>query len=766
MLLRLQLLTIVTLVALASFAALPSWQVANPQDIDISVRPGEDFYRFANGGWLKAVARTTGQGTLDNRSMLAQTNSQRVRELIQDAAATRSSPGSVAQKVSDYYASFMDQNAIESRGLGPVAEGLGKISAITDNTSLSAYLGTTLSGEIEGLTANSDHIFGIWINQGFEDASHNLPHIWQGGLGIPNRDDYTDPAKSELRSQYQTHIARVLKFEGVRDPESRAQAVLSLETRIAQSFAPDSDSTDVFKQNNSWKRGDFDVKAPGLNWRAYFQSAGFSEQANFIVWQPSAVTGVAALVRSETIDSWKDYLRFHELEHYASVLPKDLATEHFSFYGRILAKEKGTADRGREAIAATGGALGQMIGQLYTQRYFPPEFKAKAQAMVGDLISAYRARIPKLDWMSPETKQKALAKLTALQVIVGYPDVWIDYSSLEIVRGDAFGNMQRAESFYRRRDLIRLKQPVTPIDWPTNPQTPGGVIMFSPNAEFFTAGILQPPYFDPNGDAASNYGSAGAAMAHEISHSFDELGNIYDAQGRLGDWWTSEDHARYREAASKVVAQFDAYCPSPDLCVNGKQALTENIADLTGLLVAHDAYLLSLRGKPDTVIGGFSGEQRFFLAFAQRWRRVQSEAELRRQFRPITTRPANTEVIPFATLPNGTTPLKLRSTTNSISSRLTASESGRSRRGALPVDFTVATDVQVYFRDPQSPWQRGTNENTNLPLRQYFPRGTDLSVQSQARLDQVALRLNQRPRKTLGFETPASKLQASVASTI
>jgi predicted metalloendopeptidase len=456
---------------------------------------------------------------------------------------------------------------------------------------------------------------------------------------MPNRDDYLVPAKSEVRSQYQTHIARVLKFLGVRNTESRAQAILSLEIRIAQTFAPDSDAADVFKQNNSWKRADFDLKAPGLDWKEYFQSAGLSEQESFIVWQPSAVTGVSALVRSETLDVWKDYLRFHQLEHYANVLPRDLAAEHFAFYRRILSNEQATPDRGKEAVAVTNGVLGEAVGQLYTQRYFPPESKAKAQAMVSDLITAYRAKIPNLAWMSPETKQKALAKLTALQVIVGYPDAWIDYSSLEIVRGDAFGNIQRAESFYRRRNLSRLKQPVTPIDWPINPQQPGAVIMFSPNAEFFTAGILQPPYFDPYGDSASNYGSAGAAMAHEISHSFDELGNIYDAQGRLGDWWTADDRAKYREAASKLAAQFDAYCPFADLCVNGKQVLNENIADLTGLVVAHDAYILSLQGKPDSVTGGLSGEQRFFLAFAQRWRKLQSEAGLRRQIQTDTHAP-------------------------------------------------------------------------------------------------------------------------------
>jgi len=259
--------------------------------------------------------------------------------------------------------------------------------------------------------------------------------------------------------------------------------------------------------------------------------------------------------------------------------------------------------------------------------------------MVSDLITAFRARFANLTWMSMQTKEKALAKLAALEIGIGYPDTWIDYSTLDIIRGDAFGNVRRAEAFNRLRNLARLRQPVNPIDWPINPQIPGAVIMFSPNAEFFSAAILQPPYFDSQGDSASNYGSAGAGIAHEISHSFDELGNIYDARGRLGNWWSSEELVRFRAEAAKLVVQFDAYCPLADLCVKGKQVLSENIADLAGLLVAHDAYILSLKGHTDVVLGGLSGEQRFFLAFAQRWRRIQSEAALRRQITTDTHAP-------------------------------------------------------------------------------------------------------------------------------
>jgi predicted metalloendopeptidase len=630
--------------ALAAFlgtAAAPVDQNANAQDMDRSVKPGDDFYRYANGSWLGRVTMAAGQSSYDNRAILVQKTSQRVRDLIQEAAAAQPAKGSTVQKVGDYYASFLDQSGIEAKGTTPLAGEMARIAAITNKASLSAYLGTTLNTEVDGLTANADHIFGVWVNQSFTDSDRYVFHLMQGGLGMPDRDDYIDPSPkmAELRAQYKAHIAAMLKLAGVADSETKAARILALETRIAEAHAPDSDAADVFKQNNPWKRVDFGVKAPGLDWGAFFASAGLAGQSDFVVWQPSAVTGTSALVNSESIDLWKDYLGFHLIEHYSAVLPKAIAAEHFAFYGTILSGAHQAPDRGEDAIAATNAALGQAVGQIYTQRYFPPEAKAKAEAMVGDIIAAYRVRIANLTWMSPETKKKALAKLAALKIGVGYPDTWINYSTLNVVRGDAFGNMQRAEAFNRQRNLDQLSQPADPGEWRIDPQIVGAVIVFSPNSEFFSAGILQPPYFDSNGDAASNYGSAGAGIAHEISHSFDELGNIYDAQGRLGNWWTADDTVRYHEAAAKLVKQFDGYCPLADLCVNGKQVLSENIADMAGLLTAHDAYVLSLKGKPDVVIGGLSGDQRFFLAFAQRWRKAQTEAALRRQIMNDTHSP-------------------------------------------------------------------------------------------------------------------------------
>ena len=635
------LLSVFTCAIFLSAPATPVPQSVNTQDMDRSIKPGDDFYRYANGNWLRTAAIPAGQSSYDARAVLTEKASQRVRDLIEEAASAHAVAGSITQKIGDYYASFMDEKAIEGKGLTPLADDMAAIAAITSKASLSAYLGATLNSEVDGLTANAVHIFGVWVNQSFTDSEHYVFHLLQGGLGMPDRDQYLDssPKMATLRAQYQSHIAAILKLANIADSEAKAERILSLEIRIAKIHAPDSDAADVFKQNNPWKRGDFRIKAPGMGWDAYFKSAGVDGQSEFIVWQPSAVIGTSALVGSESIDLWKDYLRFHLIEHYAKVLPKAVAAEDSAFYGKILSGAQQPPDHGNDAISATNGALGQAVGQLYTQRYFPPESKAIAQAMVSDLVTAYRTRISNLSWMSSRTKEKALAKLAALRIGVGYPDTWIDYSTLAIVPGDAFGNMRRAETFNRWRNLAKLKQPADPDEWRIDPQIVGAVIVFTPNTETFSAGLLQPPYFDSRGDAASNYGSAGAGMAHEISHSFDELGNIYDAQGRLGLWWTAEDLANYHAAAAKLVDQFDGYCPFSDLCVNGKQVLNEDIADIAGVVTAHDAYVLSLRGKADVMIDGLSGEQRFFLAFAQRWRRLQPEAALRRQIKTDTHPP-------------------------------------------------------------------------------------------------------------------------------
>lgn len=630
---------------LAAFAAAPINGGASAQaqstllrtEVDASTPPGDDFYGYANNPWLAATPLPDGVARMDTTSMLRAENARRVRELIEGAAATRHARGpraAVTRMVGDYYASYADEAGIQTAGLAPLGAELAAIAAISDRQMLAHYLGRTMRLD-DGTNQQTESLWGVWVHQGFHDSEHYAAHIVQGGLGLPDTADYLDPASEYLehRTLYRAHVANLLRAAGFDVPEARAARVLDLEIAIAATHAPREETDDVFKTDNTWRRADFAANAPGLDWDAYFSAAGLEAAPSFVVWQPRSVIGGSRLAASHDLDAWRDYLAFYAIAHYAAVLPRDVANERAAFESVLSGAPASPPNRAQESIAATQAALGDAIGQLYVARHFSPRTRTAARAMVGNIRDAFRARLANLTWMSPETRAQALAKLETLRVGLGYPDRWVDYADLSIVRGDAFGNLQRVEAFAYRREIAKLSRPVDPDEWASGlyPQMVGAILNLSPNSMQFAAGLLQPPYFDPAGDAASNYGSAGAGMSHEISHSFDGVGNNYDAQGRLAPWWTEEDLARYRAITTPLVAQLDACCPAPDFCAHGAQILGESVSDLVGLTIAHDAYLLSLRGRRDVVKNGLTGEQRFFIAFAQRWRRQQTDASLRQQ---------------------------------------------------------------------------------------------------------------------------------------
>lgn len=604
--------------------------------IDHSVAPGDDFFAYANGAWDKKTEIPADRSSYGVGSIVAEKTDAQVRDLIEAAAKTNPKPGSDAQKVGDFFASYMDEAGIEAKGLTPLKPELGRIAAIADKKSLSAYLGTTLGADVDPLNAtnfHTDHIFGLWVSQSFTEPARNVPYLLQGGLGLPDREYYLAPSAkmAEIRAKYKAHIAAMLKLAGIADADAKADAIFALEVKIAASHASRADSEEVHKANNPWAREDFAKRAPGLDWDAYFGAAGLGPRKNFVVWQPTSVVGISALAASEPVAVWKDYLVFHVIDHNAGVLPKAFVEERFAFYGTTLTGATKMRDRWKRAIAATNGAIGEEVGKLYVAKYFPPETKAKIESLVKDLLAAYHARISNLAWMSPQTKQKALAKLATLKVGVGYPDKWQDYTGLEIVRGDAFGNQSRADAFGYRLSLAKLDQPVDRGEWVMTPQTVNAVNLPLANALNFPAAILQAPYFDAEADAALNYGAIGSVIGHEISHSFDDQGCQFDAEGRLVNWWTPADLAHFEAASARLAAQFDGYHPFADLAVNGKQTLSENIADLAGLAAAHDAYVLSLKGRSAPVKQGLTGDQRFFLAFAQSWRTKMRDALLRMQ---------------------------------------------------------------------------------------------------------------------------------------
>nr|WP_299856827.1 M13 family metallopeptidase [Sphingomonas bacterium] len=630
--------------ALAAGVALASGPADN---VDVSIRPGDDFYGYANSLWLKSARLPDSASSLDSSAMLRTQNAARVRALIDDAVKAASAQGRPVapdiRKIADYYTGRLDSAGIETRGLAPISHDLAAIAAIGGRRALATFLGHSLRLD-DGTNQQTESLWGVWVHQGFHDPHHYAAHVVQGGLGLSDKDDYLDgaPERAAHRALYQAHVANMLRLAGFDRPEARAARVLDLETAIARTHASRADTDDVFKTDNEWRRGDFVSKAPGVDWPAYFAAAEIGPTTHFVVWQPRAVIGSARLVAGQPLDAWKDYLAFHLIAHYAAVLPRALGDEGRAFEARLAgAPTPAAPDPAPQALAATQDVFGDAIGRLYVARYFPPSSKAAVTVMVGNIRTAWNTHLTDLRWMAPATKQKAQAKLAALRIGLGYPERWTDYAPLTVVRGDAFGNFRRAEAFAYQRAVARLSRPVDPGEWPAGlyPHLVGAILDVSPNSIEFAAGLFQPPYFDPGGDAAANYGSAGAGLAHEIGHSFDELGNVYDAQGRLGLWWTADDLAHYRAVTAPFVTQLDGCCPTADACSHGKQILGESALDVAGLTVAHDAYLLSLHGRPDVIKNGLTGDQRFFIAFAQRWRKVQTEAAARRQIATDTHAP-------------------------------------------------------------------------------------------------------------------------------
>jgi predicted metalloendopeptidase len=604
--------------------------------MDTSVQPGDSFFQYANGTWLKHTEIPADQSSWSPDAVLAELTSRRTADLIKEVAQSDAPAGSDRQKIRDYYAGFMDSTAIERKGVAPLKPALDSIAAISDRTALSRYLGTTLRADVDIFNATNlytPNLLGLWVAQDLDDPSHYSPFLVQGGLEMPDRSYYLDSSSAiaAVREQYRPHVAAMLKLAGVRDPEAKADAIVQLETRIAKAHLSREASEDVEKGNNHWTRADFAAKAPGLDWDSYFAAAGLESASRFVVWQPGAVTGLSRLVASQPLDTWKAWLAFHAIQNHAGVLPAAFGKQSFAFFGATLSGTKQQRERWKFGISATNDALGYAVGRLYAERYFPPAEKARAEAMVTNIMAAFRDRIDRLEWMAPTTKEEAKAKLAALKVGVGYPDHWPDYSALEVKSGDAFGNADRAELWQLHQSLAKLDKPVDRSEWVMTPQTVNAVNLPAMNAMNFPAAILQPPYFDPKRPAALDYGAIGATIGHEVSHSFDNAGALFDSHGRLRNWWTPADFKHFQASGAQLAAQYDTYRPFPDLHINGKQTLGENIADLAGLTATYEAYHRSLRGSPAPVVDGLTGDQQFFISYAQSWREKVRAPALRNQ---------------------------------------------------------------------------------------------------------------------------------------
>jgi predicted metalloendopeptidase len=448
---------------------------------------------------------------------------------------------------------------------------------------------------------------------------------------MPDRSHYLDesPARVALRAKYERHLATMLKLAQVGDPDAKAARIVALERKIAGVHASRVESEDAGKANNPWKRTDFAARAPGIEWDAFFVAAGLDKQPGFIAWHAQAVTGLSKLVASESLEAWKDLLTAHTIDHFADVLPKAFADEQFAFYSKEMRGVPVNAPRYRRALHSANEALGDAVGKAYVGRYFPPTSKKAIEEMVKNLTVTFGRRIDALAWMSPATKAKAKEKLSTLRVGIGYPDSFRDDSGLSIVRGDALGNLERAEVYKYRIDIAKLGRPVDRGEWAMLPQEVNAVNLPIRNALNFPAAILDPPFFDPRAPAAANYGAIGSIIGHEISHSFDDQGAKFDARGRFANWWTPEDLAHFEASGAALAEQFSAYRPLPDAKVDGHLTLSENIADLAGLAAAHDAWRASLGGAEAPVRDGFTGEQQLFLAYAQCWQSKARDEVLR-----------------------------------------------------------------------------------------------------------------------------------------
>jgi endothelin-converting enzyme/putative endopeptidase len=634
-----------TLVGIIAFGLLAAYAQDAPKqethginvaNMDRSVKPGDNFHLYCNGDWIKRTEIPPDRSRLSVFATLADVSDKRTSTLIEEAAKSGGAAGSSARKIADLYNSYLDEAAIEAKGLAPLQPHLKAIAAISNKKELASALGETLRADVDALNNtnfHTSHLFGLWVAPGFNDSDHYAAYLLQGGLQLPDREYYLSDSEPmrDIRSKYQAHVSAMLKLAGFPDTDARAERIVALEHAIAEKHLTLAENDDIHQANNTWKQADFVAKAPGLDWAEYFRGAGLSKPASFIVWQPTAFAGESALVASTPLDTWKDWLAYHMIEEYGDVLPKALADERYAFFGKVLQGAPEQRPRWQRGVVIVNRYLGDDVGKIYAQRYFSPEAKAQAQAMVANIIAAFRKRIEALSWMAAATKAEAQAKLNTLYVGVGYPETWIDYSAYEVKPDDIFGNVWRGNLFKYHHDVARLGAPVDRKEWSMTPQTVNAVNLPLQNALNFPAAILQPPFFDPLAPAAANYGAIGSVIGHEISHTFDSEGAAFDSKGGVRNWWTPADLQHFEAATAKLAAQYDTYKPFPDLSLNGKQTLAENIADVAGISASYDGFRASLAGKEAPVQDGFSGDQQFFIAFGQDYASKSRDAALRQQ---------------------------------------------------------------------------------------------------------------------------------------
>ena len=605
----------------ASHAQIGAWGLDLASG-DRSVAPGDDFYRYAAGKWLDANQIPPDRTSWGSFVELADRSERELHE-IAEALPVDAPRGSTEQKAGDFYRAYLDTNTIESRGLAAAQPGLQAIAAARTHEQLAELMGRP--------DLNLKAPLGVGITTDQKNPDRYIVVILQSGLSLPDRDYYlkNDLIFTNLRAKYQAHVERMLTLAGEKDAAAKAASILDIETMIAQVHWPAAKRRERDLTYNLRTRTELDRLNPGFPWQPLLAAQGLDGQTEFVVRELDAVVALTKLFKQIPVERWHAYFEYQYLSANADVLPAAFDAERFDFYGRTLSGQPQQRERWKRAVAALNSGLGEVTGQLYVQKYFPPEAKQKVLALVENMRTAYSARIQQLSWMSAQTKKVALEKLAAFRPKIGYPDKWRDYSGLQVMPGDAFGNKSRADVFEWQRELERLGKPTDRDEWHMTPQTVNAYYNPTFNEIVFPAAILQPPFFDPNADAAVNYGGIGGVIGHEMGHGFDDQGSKSDARGVLRTWWQPEDDQAFRKRVDSLAAQYDAFEALPGLKVNGRLTLGENIGDLGGLSVSYEAYHIALKGKKAPVLDGLTGDQRFFLSWAQVWRSLYRDEQMR-----------------------------------------------------------------------------------------------------------------------------------------
>jgi putative endopeptidase len=583
-----------------------------------AVAPGDDFYEFSNGTWAKKTPIPSDKSNYGAFNVLADLSQQRVRDIL-DAA--KNDPSS---RIGNAYSSFLDESAVEAKGLSPIEPWLNEIRGLNSRSGYAALEAQAARNGITGLFAGG-------VGQDDRNSDVYITGLGQAGLGLPDRDMYLlgDANFVSLRAAYLDHLTQMLTLAGEKNAAARAKAILTFETQIAKVSWTREDVSDASKTYNKMSLAELQKLAPGFDWATYLKTRG-ADVDELLIAEPSAFKAIAALAAKAPLQVLKDQLIVQSLDIYSDVLPKQITDASFAFYGTKLNGTPENQPRWKRAVDFTTNILTDEVSKVYVTNWFPPESKAAMQELVGNIVSAMGRRIDNLSWMAPETKVKAKAKLAAFTPRIGYPDQWHDYT-FDVRRDDLFGNALRANQWAHDWNITKLGKPVMRWEWGLDPMTVNAQANFGLVAITFPAAILQPPFFDPNADPAMNYGGIGAVIGHEMSHHFDDQGSKYDAKGNLSDWWTADDVKNFKALSENLVKQYDAYEVFPGAHVKGEFTLGENIGDLAGVLSAYDAYKATLGGKEAPVIDGFTGDQRFYLGWAQVWRRNYREANLRQR---------------------------------------------------------------------------------------------------------------------------------------